>query len=147
MRWLLVAVLVLGAGCTWATVQGGERAHKPTTARVRVETDPPGATVVVDGVNVGSSPAWVLVDVDGPGLLRISKDGYIGEALNVRRDAKAPFPREVRVALTKDPNWKPRPRYCPEPSARIEALRPPGYVSPEEEDCVPLPSTSYAPRE
>lgn len=65
----LLAITFAVSGC--ATVVNGR------TQEVTFSSNPPGATVFVDGVNVGTTPAAANLTRDGSHMIRIEKPGYV----------------------------------------------------------------------
>lgn len=63
----LLGVLGLASGC--ATVRGDKQ-------RVKIETEPTGATVLVDGKERFTTPAEVTLKRKDPHAIEISKEGY-----------------------------------------------------------------------
>lgn len=76
MRWLLLSILLVGCEASPpAPATAAAAAAGPNAIEITVSTTPPGATVVVDGVAVGPSPAKVKLN-PGPHRLRASMSGY-----------------------------------------------------------------------
>ena len=72
----------------------------PSSAPVRVlvESQPKGATVLLDGVDVGTTPIELARDASRtPVLVRVELDGYRSEEKQVLLDA----PRELSFRLRK----------------------------------------------
>ncbi len=71
---------------------------KATGGTLRVESDPPGAAVMVDGTCVGVTPLDTKVTVQGRHLVRIEQDGYQPEAalLLVRPGPATELKRSLR---------------------------------------------------
>lgn len=63
----------------------GERLERPAEGTVRVTSDPPGATVLVDGRTVGATPIELVLPA-GPHAVRVEKPGFLenAESLEVR---------------------------------------------------------------
>ncbi|OHB62825.1 MAG: hypothetical protein A2Y77_01475, partial [Planctomycetes bacterium RBG_13_62_9] len=57
--------------------------------RLTINTEPPGATVVLNDQQIGVSPVTVPFNWYGDYWVRISKDGY--ETLNTHRELKKPL--------------------------------------------------------
>lgn len=57
--------------------------------RLTINTAPPGATVILNDQEIGSSPVTVPFNWYGDYWVRISKDGY--ETLDTHRELKAPL--------------------------------------------------------
>ncbi len=113
--WAAGAVLVLAAAGLGLRSWRSAAAPPPTPAApsgLRIETDPPGATVSVDGKEVGLSPL-TLADVT-PGLrtVRVFRDGYAPTELSLEvapETALAPLrfslqPVEAKGAVTSEPS-------------------------------------------
>jgi hypothetical protein len=73
---LLLAVGLL-SGC--ATITGGTRPQK-----VQIDSDPPGATVFVDGRPCGVTPATVALDRKVEHRIQLEKDGYVPTAADLK---------------------------------------------------------------
>jgi hypothetical protein len=71
-----VAIAAL-SGC--ATVTGGTGPQK-----VKVESEPPGATVLVDGRLCGVTPTFVALDRKVEHRIRLEKDGYKPAAADLK---------------------------------------------------------------
>jgi TonB family protein len=100
-RGLLIAGLLgtltlgmVGAGA-WAMKH---RQAAPALDAISVETDPPGATVKLDGEVKGQSPLPGLQPKPGGQLLRVEKEGFTAEELKVK-----PGDGEVRLTLKPEP--------------------------------------------
>ncbi len=66
---LMLAAIVACAGCASA-VEG-------TRQQVAFSSDPPGASVIVDGVNLGTTPAEIELGRRHSHSVRIEKVGYV----------------------------------------------------------------------
>lgn len=64
---------------------GGLAAPKPNAVEVTVDTEPPGAAVIIDGTPVGPAPQTVRLN-PGPHALKATKSGY--------------FPAEQRLTVS-----------------------------------------------
>jgi serine/threonine-protein kinase len=71
----------------------------PTTAEVRIESTPPGASILRDGKPIGETPATVTVTVDQQ--LRLERSGF--ENASVTVDAAALAAGRIAVPLTAIP--------------------------------------------
>ena len=69
----------------------------PNAIEVTVSSQPPGATVVVDGASLGTSPAKVKLN-PGPHRARASMSGYYPPP-ELKFQVGASEPREVTVTL------------------------------------------------
>jgi TonB family protein len=69
---------------------------------LRIETDPPGAAVVLDGKDAGFSPLAVRSVRPGVHMVKVSRDGYApaGLTLEIRKDETPPPLRFVMEPLT-----------------------------------------------
>src|SRR5262245_39839343 len=65
---------------------------------LRVETNPPGATLLVDGKAWGTTPVAGRAVAPGPHRIRVVKEGYLDNSrlVNVARDQDS----RVQVSLT-----------------------------------------------
>jgi hypothetical protein len=188
MRVLAVVVLLAGSGCATILAPGPDL--------VLVESDPPGAEVLIDGRPAGRTPAQVMVLRNEEARLTLRKDGYqdvqydydkdinpptlanllLGGLLGFIVDAASqnigkydPGPLRFRMYPVMrppaendldDPDVKDRlplpgeeeairkakelrrqrlsgRKPCPAKDPELEKLRPPGYVSPDEANCIP----------
>ena len=59
-----LVLLMVSAGCT------------RSTGIIRLNTEPPGATYYMDGVEKGTTPAEFAWDVERPVMLEIRKEGF-----------------------------------------------------------------------
>jgi hypothetical protein len=95
VRWLLFLGLCAGlSGCT-----------TPTTSIV---SQPPGALIAVDGVNVGAAPVQYKFDFrhTPTTVVVASKEGYINEQIVLTADSSAIHGSELPVVLVEDPAYK-----------------------------------------
>ena len=79
-------------------VAAGAGSGAAVAAQIYVATEPPGASVVVDGRPVGSTPVTITTTA-AKFHLRLEKPGYVPVERDVSTDAGA----SVTVALTKAP--------------------------------------------
>lgn len=81
----------------------GERLERPAEGTVRVTSDPPGATVLVDGRTVGATPIELVLPA-GPHAVRVEKSGFLenAEALEVRSGVDDELRFRLVAAPTKD---------------------------------------------
>src|SRR5688572_20494382 len=94
MRILLLLALTYAAGCEPAAsvpVAG------PNAIEIVVRTNPPGATVLVDGASAGPSPVTIKLN-PGPHRLRASLSGYYPPP-ETRIQVGATEPREHTLTL------------------------------------------------
>ena len=63
----------------------GSRLERPEETEIQVSSDPPGATVYVDGQEVGATPLSLTLPV-GPHAVKVEKRGFLddGRAIEVR---------------------------------------------------------------
>jgi PEGA domain len=80
---LMLVVATAGAGC--ATLVNG------TSQQVSFSSDPPGATVIADGINVGTTPVTFSLTRRDSHAIRIKKTGYV--------------PYETTTVSVCNPNW------------------------------------------
>jgi TonB family protein len=71
----------------------------PTASSLRIETDPPGAAVSVDGQEVGITPLTVPSVAPGSRTVRVSRDGYAPAALSFEVAPDVPI-APLRFSLT-----------------------------------------------
>lgn len=64
---IAIAVLML-SGCATVMDSGPDQ--------VRVDSDPEGATIYMDGVNLGQTPTTVSLNRERSGMMRFEKEGY-----------------------------------------------------------------------
>ena len=105
-------------------------------SKVTVTTDPPGATVQLDGTAVGISPV-VIPRVDrGTHLLKVALAGYVTREDTIDVDGDSDL--QVHAPLNPAPKIVETPR---PPPARVEPTPPPKPAS------APLPQVKEAPKE
>ena len=68
MRAIISIALIVVTGCASIIAPGPDR--------VMVATNPPGATIYLDGCYVGATPGMIQVDRGSAGVLILRKDGY-----------------------------------------------------------------------
>jgi hypothetical protein len=85
LRVALVGIVFLALGCEPANKPGQLPDPGPNGAEVTFNSEPAGATVIVDGVTIGSAPKTVKLK-PGAHHVRARKSGY--------------FPQEMRVSVT-----------------------------------------------
>jgi serine/threonine-protein kinase len=108
----LLAVAVVG-GLWLARRPAAVPAPSPTPVPtgLRIETDPPGATVSIDGKEAGVSPLTLPTVAPGMRTVRVARDGYASAELSLEIVADAPLaplrfslqPTEARGVITADP--------------------------------------------
>ncbi|MGH1345861.1 MAG: PEGA domain-containing protein [Nannocystales bacterium] len=74
----------------------GERLERPEEGIVRITSDPPGATVMVDDRAVGATPLELTLSA-GPHAVRVEKPGFLEDAKAV--DVRAGVDEEMRFRL------------------------------------------------
>ncbi|MEZ4364268.1 MAG: serine/threonine-protein kinase [Kofleriaceae bacterium] len=73
---------------TTTTAAGPVEPTPPTTYRLRVTSEPSGATVSLDGVRLGRTPLDLEQPMlEGAGVLRLRRGGYRSKKLEIARDA------------------------------------------------------------
>jgi hypothetical protein len=72
---------------------------------VRIDSTPTGATLVMDGAIVGSTPAQFPRPASGVRVLELRLDGYGRESVRVAADS----PAELKVVLKKRASERPAP--------------------------------------
>src|SRR4029450_8908738 len=78
---------------------------------LRIETDPPGAAVSLDGQSAGQSPVALLTVRPGVHMVRVARDGYApaGLTLEVRNGEPLLPLRFVMEPLIATPRARPEP--------------------------------------
>ncbi len=84
----------------------------PALTGLRIETDPPGATVAIDGKEVGVSPLALHSVPPGVRTVRVARAGYAPAQLSLEIVADVPLaplrfslqPTEARAAIASDPS-------------------------------------------
>lgn len=115
---LFFLVLVLILSRCGPPLQFGTATPTPVeaTARIRVEIDPPGAEVFVDGLRSGSTPVSLTLS-PGQHTIRIEQDGYepVVEMVNLAADSDivltkelAPLPASSNQTVTAMPSEMPQ---------------------------------------
>jgi serine/threonine-protein kinase len=109
LRWATVAALVIAGGVLGLYLGGrrGEPVASPSPVPsgpgvLRVETEPAGATVVIDGAEAGQSPVALSNIRPGVHMVRVSADGYApaGLTLEIKHGEVPPPLRFVMEPLT-----------------------------------------------
>ena len=94
----VVLVVVAGLGSMGCEASPANVTHAgPNAIEIVVRTEPPGATVVVDGAPAGPSPATMKLN-PGPHRLRASMSGYY-PAPEAKIQVGASEPREHVLTL------------------------------------------------
>lgn len=93
VAWLSLATLA--AGCEPAKV-GGLAEPGANAIQVEITSEPPGASIVVDGTPLGPAPQTVRLN-PGPHTVKASKSGY--------------FPQEQKIVLSSPDERPPRVRF------------------------------------
>ena len=83
----------------------------PALTGLRIETDPPGATVSIDGKESGVSPLTLPTVAPGVRTVRVARDGYASAELSLEIVADAPLAplrfslqaTEAKAAIAADP--------------------------------------------
>ena len=96
-------------------------ASPPATGALSVETDPPGATVLLDGTAVGTTPLRAVQVAPGPHHVRAQAAGYLPAEERVTVEAGAASTLVLPLAVTPEPTRAPRAR----------ATRPPAAATPQ----------------
>jgi hypothetical protein len=94
------------------------------TAQVRIEVDPPGATVFVDGLRSGSTPASLTLP-PGQHTIRVEQEGYepLVETVNVAADSVATIRGELNpLPLASMATASPVPTQVPKASQPLPDL-------------------------
>ena len=109
LRWATVAALVIAGGLLGLYL-GGRRSDTVASpspppagpAVLRIETEPAGATVLIDGADAGRSPVALPSVRPGVHMVRVSSEGYAPAALTLEiKHGEAPPPlRFVMEPLT-----------------------------------------------
>jgi TonB family protein len=115
--WAVAAAVVLVvavAGGLWlarrpTAALGASPSPAPTG--LRIETDPAGATVSIDGKEAGVSPLTIPSVAPGLRTVRVARDGYASAELSLEIAADAPLaplrfslqPTEAKAAIMSDP--------------------------------------------
>jgi serine/threonine protein kinase len=89
------------------------------SVHVSIETDPPGATVVVDGATSGTTPATLAVAKGAtPRTLLLKKDGFVDDTETFTADVDQklrfllrPIPKPRGVAAARGPSTAPPPKW------------------------------------
>lgn len=81
----------------------GERLDRPEVGTLRITSDPPGATVMVDERSVGATPIELALPV-GPHAVRVEKSGFLmdSKAVDVRSGVDDDLRFRLVVVPTKD---------------------------------------------
>ncbi len=114
---------------------------------VKISSDPPGATVQLDGVSQGTAPVSIPRVSAGTHLIKVTKEGFTArqDSIDVAGDADV----EIEVPLTPAPKIvEPPPRPLPpaaQPNSFAPAPRPP-QLSPQYLQHTPPPPAPPAPR-
>lgn len=78
----------------------GQRERAPADAKLRVESEPAGASITIDGRYAGTTPATVALSPGKEHRVTISKQGYVPASRSVRLErAEA---RDLKVSLSSD---------------------------------------------
>jgi eukaryotic-like serine/threonine-protein kinase len=112
----VVAALAIAGGLWLARRPAAAPDTPPTPAPalltgLRIETDPPGATVAIDGKEVGVSPLALPAVAPGVRSVRVARPGYAPAQLSLEIVADVPLaplrfslqPTEGRAAVASDP--------------------------------------------
>ena len=99
-------------------------------SKVTVTTDPPGATVQLDGVAVGVSPVTITKVAPGTHLLKVAKEGYTTREDSIDVDGDSDF--QIHAPLNPAPKFvdTPKPAPKPEPEPRKDPPPPPPKLEP-----------------
>ena len=57
-----------------------------STAEVRIASDPTGARITIDGVDMGTTPQVVSLSKKSSHIVQISKDGYNTQTVSVQKN-------------------------------------------------------------
>lgn len=93
MRFVLVALFISACEAAGPALPPAG----PNALEITLKSDPPGATVVVDGSALGTAPAVVKLN-PGPHRVHASMNGYY-PAPEVRMQVGASEPREIVIPL------------------------------------------------
>jgi serine/threonine-protein kinase len=109
LRWATVAALVIAGGALGVYLGGRQAEPLASPSPVpsgpgvlRIETEPAGAMVVVDGANAGRAPVALASVRPGVHMVRVSADGYApaGLTLEIKHGEVLPPLRFVMEPLT-----------------------------------------------
>ncbi|MBI5549676.1 MAG: PEGA domain-containing protein [Deltaproteobacteria bacterium] len=92
-------------------------------SKITVTTDPPGATVQLDGVAQGTSPVTIPKVAPGTHLLKVSKEGFVTREDSLDVDGDSDF--QLHAPLNPAPKVVESPKPAPAPEPRKDPPAPP----------------------